>query len=891
MEGIAEMHSKLRKTLAGVATVALSIIGLSPLAAVSPAAASVAPSVQDFESFGFIGFGGDMASISDNGYGDHFLQVIRGDQCWSGTTIETLTGTEFISSFTGTTITATLYAPAAGLVVKLKLEDSTNSNVNVESDYTTTQQGWQLATWAFSNQVENSTYNKSNVFFNFTCANNLDKRASSVWKLDNFTYDAHALTGSSPVNPTNQNFDGINPMAIGFGHDLASIIEGPRGGHLLKVVQGNETWSGTTIDALSSGEYISTSTSMTVRALIDAPVPGAHVKLKLEDSSNSSISVEKDYVATNRGVQMATWDFTGATGFTNSNTYNKASVFFDFGRTDRVGTTWYLDNLSYGGDTAASCSPIANARVIRLENPALDTAVNAFDGTSWVTQYVTAGSSAYVQYLTVGASFSLTYVVTDTCGSPISGLQVSLKVNKNWSCSNASFTAGGVAIGPDDCNGHGEATLSAQSTNASGQVTFNLTNTNAPGGGESTPAAANEDPTAHSSQVKTNIVPYIDGSEVADYFFAHFVRDPNWHPPVCIPTATKVIRFLNPAMVPGQNAYDATGWVEPYITKGSKAYLQYLHAGDSMKLTYVVTNNCGTPFADQPVKLKVNANWSCSNATYNADGKAIGPDNCNGGGETVLAARNTNAAVFVTFELTNINNPATAEPTPSSLTGPPSAAVTAAKQEVKTNIQPYIDGTEVIDLYFAHFTRDPKVSLTAPSSVVKGVRSKITMNLMGSNAAAVSGAKVALKVTGAGSVAGNTLIGTSTGNLYAITDASGNASVNYLASASDSGSVTVTASYTDAAGLTTSKSATFTLTDPVVLVPTIKVTGASGAVKINAVNAKGKSITVVKAGSRKSYTYGLHANNETFTIAAAPGDLTVIVFVDGKPQTFQVKVN
>jgi hypothetical protein len=69
------------------------------------------------------------------------------------------------------------------------------------------------------------------------------------------------------------------------------------------------------------------------------------------------------------------------------------------------------------------------------------------------------------------------------------------------------------------------------------------------------------------------------------------------------------------------------------------------------------------------------------------------------------------------------------------------------------------------------------------------------------------------------------------------------------------------------------------------------VTGASGAVKINAVNAKGKSITVVKAGSRKSYNYGLHANNETFTIAAAPGDLTVIVFVDGKPQTFQVKVN
>ncbi|MEY4300857.1 MAG: hypothetical protein RJA30_8 [Actinomycetota bacterium] len=447
----------------------------------------------------------------------------------------------------------------------------------------------------------------------------------------------------------------------------------------------------------------------------------------------------------------------------------------------------------------------------------------------------------------------------------------------------------------DDHNGGGQTVLSAQTTGSDGLVTFDLRNTNDPASAEAIPAHPYDRPSG-TGEIKTNIMPLMTGDPMAgaytfDYFWAHFVRDPNATVAPCIPTATKVIRFLNPAMVPGQNAYDATGWVEPYITKGSKAYLQYLHAGDAMKLTYVVTNNCGTPFADQPVKLKVNANWSCSNATYNADGKAIGPDNCNGGGETVLAARNTNAAGFVTFELTNTNNPETAEPTPSSLTGPPSAAVTAAKQEVKTNIQPYIDGTEVIDLYFAHFTRDPKVSLTAPSSVVKGVRSKITMNLMGSNAAVVSGGKVALKVTGAGSVAGNTLIGTSTGNLYAITDASGNASVNYLASASDSGSVTVTASYTDAAGLTTSKSATFTLTDPVVLVPTIKVTGASGAVKINAVNAKGKSITVVKAGSRKSYTYGIHANNETFTIAAAPGDLTVIVFVDGKPQTFQVKVN
>lgn len=648
-------------------------------------------------------------------------------------------------------------------------------------------------------------------------------------------------------------------------------------------------WAGTTLATINGSEFVSQSTSVTVQARIYAPVAGVTVRLKLENSSNSSAEVAVDYTTVGTGWQTAIFDATqsATTPYNDASNYNRATIFYDFFGTTATDQNWYLTQLTFGDpnnlNTLSAGDPAAMDYTIRLASADKPAGSSFTAPSSWTSWNTNVGRQFIVRYLTAGAQLVLHYNVTDTnTQAPVAGVTVELNIETPDN--NVTYTANSLTA----------------VTDTNGDVSFTINNTNELWNAENVRSVGNTEAGFNARTLpehRWSFEPTIAGlawntsSHVhADWLWGHLVSSSAGAPP-CIPTATKVIRFLNPAMVPGQNAYDATGWVEPYITKGSKAYLQYLHAGDAMKLTYVVTNNCGTPFANQPVKLKINANWSCSNATFSADGKAVGPDYCNGNGETILAARNTNAAGFVTFDLTNTNNAATAEPTPSSPTSPPSAAVTAAKQEVKTNIQPFIDGTEVIDLYFAHFTRDPQVSLTAPASVVKGVRSKITMNLMGSNGAAAASTRVSFKVTGGGSVAGNTLVGSSSGNLYVVTDASGNASVNYLAGATDSGPVTVTASYTDAAGLTTSKSATFTLTDPVVLTPTVKVIGGIGSVKINAVNAKGKSLTVVKAGSRKSYNYGVHGDNETFTLIAAPGNLSVTVFVDGKPQTFQVKVN
>jgi hypothetical protein len=67
-----------------------------------------------------------------------------------------------------------VYSPDAGVIVRLKVEDSTNSAISVETDATTTVAGtWETLTFDFAIPATgpaldvNSTYDKVIIFFNF----------------------------------------------------------------------------------------------------------------------------------------------------------------------------------------------------------------------------------------------------------------------------------------------------------------------------------------------------------------------------------------------------------------------------------------------------------------------------------------------------------------------------------------------------------------------------------------------------------------------------------------------------------------------------------------------------------------------------------------------------
>jgi hypothetical protein len=154
--------------------------------------------------------------------------------------------------------------------------------------------------------------------------------------------------------------DGSGYALTDFGGNVSSVVastDAPTGsdGSVIKVQKtaGAEVWAGTTFFELSGdGELISDGSSI-VTADVFSAKDGAIVKLKLEDSSNSSIAIELDAITETNGAaawETLTWDLSTAVGINHSNNYDKVSIFFDFNNAgdDDV---YYFDNVTFDGYT------------------------------------------------------------------------------------------------------------------------------------------------------------------------------------------------------------------------------------------------------------------------------------------------------------------------------------------------------------------------------------------------------------------------------------------------------------------------------------------------------------------------------------------------------------
>ena len=133
----------------------------------------------------------------------------------------------------------------------------------------------------------------------------------------------------------------------------ASIVTDPAGG-TNKVMLVNkyltptqsEQWAGTTVstganDSIPTLPFTASAKTMTLR--VYSPAVGVRVRLKVEDASNPGVSVETDAITTTSGAwEVLTFNFAnpgtsppvggGATSPLDlSKTYNKLSVFMDFG--------------------------------------------------------------------------------------------------------------------------------------------------------------------------------------------------------------------------------------------------------------------------------------------------------------------------------------------------------------------------------------------------------------------------------------------------------------------------------------------------------------------------------------------------------------------------------
>lgn len=147
-----------------------------------------------------------------------------------------------------------------------------------------------------------------------------------------------------------------------FGGASSSLVADPDSanarGTVAKTIKAGDaqSWAGTTAsDTTGLAEAVAfTSSSTVMKVWVYSPEVGLTVRLKLEDASDATVTVETDTLTTvaNTWEEMS-FDFaneaTGTQALNTSSTFNKASIFFNFNVDGATAgeMTFYWDGLSF----------------------------------------------------------------------------------------------------------------------------------------------------------------------------------------------------------------------------------------------------------------------------------------------------------------------------------------------------------------------------------------------------------------------------------------------------------------------------------------------------------------------------------------------------------------
>lgn len=181
------------------------------------------------------------------------------------------------------------------------------------------------------------------------------------------------------------------PVLTGFGGaEAATIVTDPvsGSGKVAQVVKaaGSEVWAGTTVStgakqSIATIPFTATATGMSLR--VWSPDAGIPVRLKVENADDDKKSVETEALTTVAGGwQTLVFNFAspvaGTAALNLATTYNKASVFFDFGRAGS-GKTYYFDDLAF---VSGAITPPAPTDYLALDGDSISL-VNGTSSTSY----------------------------------------------------------------------------------------------------------------------------------------------------------------------------------------------------------------------------------------------------------------------------------------------------------------------------------------------------------------------------------------------------------------------------------------------------------------------------------------------------------------------------
>jgi hypothetical protein len=172
------------------------------------------------------------------------------------------------------------------------------------------------------------------------------------------------------------------------------------------------------------------------------------------------------------------------------------------------------------------------------------------------------------------------------------------------------------------------------------------------------------------------------------------------------------VRYVSPDFNAANETWASDGLAQ-YYAAGGRSYFKYVGAGSTITITYIVTTDGTTPAADKAVTFLVNAPYSGSKATWEINGKAVGPTADANAGLTV--AGKTDAAGKISFTIKSTNTADSAMAIPTSET-----QARATTGRLYGNMKLIIDGLtdmqQVLDLLTFDITKAPAATIgSAPT--------------------------------------------------------------------------------------------------------------------------------------------------------------------------------
>lgn len=277
----------------------------------------------------------------------------NGAETWAGTTIGTADGfSSAIPIKAGSTkMSIKVYSPAAGIPVRLKIEDHRDNTKSVETQVlTTVANGWETLVFDFTNQATGTaalnlayTFTKASIFFDF---GNVGSGKVFYWDdvqmvaTDNNVLSLPLDFQSSTLNYGFVNFDGGN-LTVADNPAAGGINSTTKVAKMVK--SAGQTWGGSIIKLPDPIDF---SVKKTFTVKVYSPRIGAKMLLKVENKSDGNINFEKEVLTTKANTwETLTFDYSAISTVA---LYHNLVFIFDNGTAGdgSANYTFYFDDIT-----------------------------------------------------------------------------------------------------------------------------------------------------------------------------------------------------------------------------------------------------------------------------------------------------------------------------------------------------------------------------------------------------------------------------------------------------------------------------------------------------------------------------------------------------------------